>query len=141
MPTLKWSRGGKKGSVKFTILRPQTKSYAFTLMSYMDFVHSPTFLKLTEKVKTKGMQTICFGDRIGHCPQNVGFIHYLCFITATTFKIPDYGQVSEATNLECDVPSSESYKEVLRLVAWMMVLKVSLIFFCLLLHSPQASVN
>jgi hypothetical protein len=58
----------------------------------------------------------------------VGFIHYLRFITATTFKTPDYGQVSEATNLECDVPSSESYTEVLWLVAWMVVLKVSLIF-------------
>jgi len=76
-----------------------------------------------------GMKTICFGYRIRHCPQNVGFIHYLCFITATTFKTPDYGQVSEATTLECDVPSSESYTEVLRLMVWMMVLKVSLIFF------------
>ena len=57
------------------------------------------------------------------------FIHYLCFNTASSFKTPDRGQVSEATNLECDVPSSESYTEVLWLVAWMMVLKVSLIFF------------
>lgn len=43
-------RGGdKKGNVKFTVLRPQTKSYAFKIMSYMDFVHSLTFLKLTRK--------------------------------------------------------------------------------------------
>lgn len=84
---------------------------------------------------------MCFGDRIGHCPQNVVFIHYLCFITATTFETPDYGQVSEATNLECDVPSSESYTEVPWLVVWMMVLKVSLIsfaYFCIP-HRPLST--
>jgi len=55
MPTLKWSRGDKRGNVKFTILRPQTRSHAFKIMSFMDFVHSLTFLKLTKEVKTKGM--------------------------------------------------------------------------------------
>lgn len=33
----------------------RSKSYAFKIMSFMDFVHSLTFLKLTEEVKTKGI--------------------------------------------------------------------------------------